>query len=218
MPSWLYFARRTGMIGDQWEQELARFEGQFQSIARALMLLRLRHIEEAHVLLEETRSSIGFEARGRPSQHPSVCSVLERYYYGVLAYYSFCIGEFETAGRQLSSAHEAVVAALTQSEFLLLLAADCQEFCYHQARVAHRQHDKDKAAEWVRQAEGMAMNELPLCCTRDGCQVFFSDLKDFVAALEPLTAEEHRLAREFIDMETRMNFLRRFIHQLEAVS
>jgi hypothetical protein len=209
-PAWLYFARRTGAAGDAWACNLEQHSDLLAKTMRALMLLRLRQLDEGYDLLEEVRKRIQSDL-----QVPrSVQSVLERHYYGVSAYYFFCIADFEQAQEQLVFADKAVVAAVSESPFLLLLSVDCQEFCYHQARIADKRGFQSEMRGWVERAKYMAMNQFPLCITEAGQPVFFSSFTAFFESLQPLSGVERELERQFTDIDVRMDFLRTFVPRL----
>lgn len=209
-PAWLYFTRRTGAAGSAWAGELEQYSELLSKATRALMLLRLRHLDEGYELLDVVRNRVQDERGLRRS----IRCVLERHYYGVVAYYFFCIHDFEQARRQLLRADQAIVAAITESWFLLLLSVDCQEFCYHQARISHKEGNESEMRGWIERAKSMATNKLPLCTTENGLPIFFSSFPKFFQSLEPLTSEERDLARQFLDIDVRMVFLKKFVPQL----
>lgn len=214
-PLWLLFAERVGHEGAAWTAAFQKYAPVMRVGNRGLKFMRLRQVEEGYNLLQQAKDMMD----SHEEIPASMLSVLNRYYYGILAYYSYCIEDFDLASHQLTLAEEWVVRAVSEAKCLLLLSFDCQEFCLHQARIAYKQGRWDEMHGWFGRARAMALNEEPLCKTRNGESIFFSSFDGFLDSLRPLTAEEEDLALDFTDLGRRIqffdNFTQRFMSKLE---
>jgi len=209
-PLWLYFAKRAGEEGRTWAAGFDKYASAMKLGNRALKFMRLHQVEEGYDLLQESKAMI--DDHGEiPS---SMNAVLRRYYYGVSAFYSYCIEDFEMASQQLTTALEAVVEAVSEAKCLLLLSLDCQEFYVHHARIAHKQGHLQEMQRWIDHARAMAANDEPLCRRRNGEAIFFSDFEGFLRAMEPFNEEEQDFARDFTGLGVRTTFIDSFLQRI----
>ncbi|HEX6904269.1 MAG TPA: hypothetical protein VF789_31455 [Thermoanaerobaculia bacterium] len=207
-----HFAARSGEAGKTWVQEYLRPEVQrpVQRIDEALLLMRRRKLDAGLERLQETT----LELRRLSELPPAVLSVLDRWYFGVLSFYQYCVEDFEAATGSLSRAEESVVAALSGCRFLLPLANHCHEFRLHHARIARNQRHWDEMWRHIEVARAMMEDRSPLCLLADGSAVGYSDLIKFYRALEPLSPQELDYLKEELNPELRIQLFQRFTHSL----
>jgi hypothetical protein len=210
IPLWLLFAERAGESGATWVRSFQKYADVVRVGNRGVKFMRLGQVEDGYELLQKARDIMDSHKSIPDSMH----AVLNRYYYGILAYYSYCIEDYELAAQQLTMAGNAIEEAVSEDSCLLLLAFDCQEFCFHHARITHKQCRWNERQEWINLARAMALNEEPLCKTHSGQSIYFSTFDGFLASLGPFNAEEQDYALDFTDVGRRINFINNFEQRL----
>ncbi len=131
---WVHFVARHSAAGRSWAEEYKlRCGDMYQEIRKSLELLRRRQITAGRETLTAARAGMG-ALEGVP---PSLAHVMDRWYYGALAYYFYCVTDFEAALDSLELANRAVEAAIGCEPLLLPLAHTCHEFSLHKARIAY---------------------------------------------------------------------------------
>jgi hypothetical protein len=206
---WLHFAERSGEGGKAWATAYRSHSEKLVLHDRALHLLREGQIEEG-------RQFLGLFSVSLRSLDPqsSVYAVMERWYHGVAGYYHYCVGEFGQAKESMNRAQQAVVRAISHAEWLVMLAIHCQEFCLHQARIARNERDWPEMNACVERARAMILDQLPLCEREDGKRIWFSSLRDFFAAMEPLNRDELHVVRQLVEPGERMRLFDQFVRQM----
>jgi hypothetical protein len=198
-----HFVALSGEEGRKWVEEYQQPRCQQVVLAtkQALVELRTWDVASGRALLDGARSALGSTCEASPS----VMFVLQRWYYGVLAFFQYCIEDFGAAGESLSRAQEAITSAIGSRRFLLPLANHCYEFRLHHARIARNRQRWSEMWSHVEQARGMADGRLPLCSLADGTPVALSTLAAYYCSLEAALSEEEKefLAGE-IDPEQRL--------------
>lgn len=207
---WLHFARRSGDEGSAWAAQYARLADTVELSRQALVHMQQRRLPEGCARLREYAGAL--EAMGEAT--PSLRCVLDRWYHGVAAYYFYCLEDFDRARREMELAHQAVVGAISEAGFLLMLSVHCQEFCLHQARIARNQRRWAEMRGCVERAGAMIVDGVPLCERRAGPPVFFSTLARFLRALEPLSAGERAAIRGLVEEDERRRLFDRFVRAL----
>jgi hypothetical protein len=198
-----HFVALSGEDGRRWaaEYQQPRCQQLVLTTKRALLELRAWDVESGRALLDEARSALGSN-RDAP---PSVLFVLRRWYYGVLAFFQYCVEDFGAAGESLSRAHEAIASAIGEHRFLLPLANHCYELRLHHARVARNGQRWSEMWDHIEQARGMADGRLPLCSLPDGTPVALSALAAYYGSLEAaLGAEEKEFLAGQVDPDQRL--------------
>jgi len=194
-PEWLHFAERSGREGREWAEEYRLHAVKLDLGLSALQHLREGRMEQGGELLKECISQVE-SVRGVPA---SQRAVLDRYRHGIEGYYFYCRGDFEGAERSMRLAHDAVALALSGARWLLLLAAHCQEFCLHRARIERNRRRWPAMQARISQARAMMCDRLPLCETEAGEKIWWSNFRPFFDALSPLTDEEARVANPLLN-------------------
>lgn len=210
---WFHFVRRSGEEGRLWVEEYRHRRPLEELSTRSLILLRGRRFDEGYELL----ARLGEALRSTEEIEPSVRSVLERWYYGVLGYYFYCLDSFDHAERAMVRAHDAVTAAIGERRFLLPLANHCHEFRLHRARIARNRRRWEEMRTHVEEVRGMMEGRIPLCVLCDGAEVRISTLREFYAAIpHPTEAEQGALAG-VLDDSARLRNFDRFVHAMYLV-
>lgn len=212
---WTHFVAASGHAGSRWVEDYRRPENWklVRLTDQALLKLRGRNIEQGGELLEQAGRQLARIRRVRRAA-AGVIPVLERWYYGVLAFQYYRQDRFDHAAQTMDRALEAVIAAVDAERFLVPLAHTCQEFHLHQARIARNRRrwaDMHRRIETVR---GMIENRLPLCVLGDGQPIFYTTLSEFYDSLGPLTEEEWSSVDGVVDIDLRRTFFHRFVREL----
>jgi hypothetical protein len=207
---WLHFAERCGAEGRDWAEKYRQHWPTMELGNQTLKKLREDKLEEGERLLQEFIRQVE-SVRGEPD---SVRAVLDRYRYGIEGYYYYCRKEFTPAQQSMRLAHDAVVRALSTSDWLLMLAVHCQEFCMHQGRIARNQHRWPEMQACIAEARAMMCDRSPLCETTDGRKIWWSNFKPFFDALAPLTDEETRIANTLLNPQERERLFDKFVRSM----
>jgi hypothetical protein len=208
---WLHFASRSGDAGRAWAQDYRRHADLVETSNDALDLMRRNELESGYARLRDYAA--GIEALDSPSR--SMRALLDRWYHGVAGYYFYCRGDFEYAERSMCAAHEAVVDAISEASFLVLVSVHCKEFRLHHARIARNRRHWPEMNEHVQHAWAMSADQEPLCTTRKGQPIFFTTIAAFLYSLKPLTTDEQDAIQPLVDGARRAVLLDRFVRELE---
>jgi hypothetical protein len=210
---WLHFASRASPAGRDWAAEYMRYASYVELTIQALELMQRGQTDKGAVLLEQFARFLGTFT----NMLPSIRAVMDRWYYGVAAYYNYCIRDFNAASKAMFTANEAIVQALSQEDFLILLAVHCQEFCLHQARIARNDKNWEKMYGYLDQARAMTEDQLPLCKTQDGQPIFFSSISSFLHSLGPLSLSEQESVRYLVQIHERRKAFEKFVSRLMRI-
>lgn len=204
---WLHFAERSGPEGQEWAEKYRQHWSTMELGNRTLQQMREGNLEQGGQLLQEFIAQVE-SVNGEPA---SLRAVLDRYRHGIEGYYFYSRSEFAPAQQSMRLAHVAVARALNTSDWLLLLAVHCQEFCLHQGRIARNQHRWPEMQARIAEARAMMCDGLPLCETEDGKKIWWSNFQPFFDALTPLTDEEARIANALLDLQERERLFDKFV-------
>jgi hypothetical protein len=191
---WLHFTARSGQEGETWAAGYRCHLDLVGLSQKALKLMRTGQMDAGYEVLQQFGS--GLEALNSPA---SMRAVMQRWFYGASGYYFYCVGRFDRAHEDMQKANDAVVEAVTHARFLIMLAADCQEFCLHHARIARNQRNWPVMQEHIGRAGRMIEGCLPLCQTAQGNSIYVSTLAAFVQSLGTLSVEEVEATRWLVD-------------------
>ena len=195
---WLRFVRQSGAEGAHWAAAYEQVAAIQQTCKDAVEVLRRRGLAEGSALLRRAHDELcGMDAEGMPA---SVRAVVDRWYYGAIAYYHYAREEYDDAGRCMDVAHETVVFALEQTGGCLIpLALDCWEFEMHRARIARERPDWPALRRHTARAVAMRDGRVPLCVLCDGTAIALCDVQRFYRALPDLTEEDRTLLAPIVD-------------------
>lgn len=209
---WPHFVARSGEEGRCWIEEYQRpeFRKVTEAVHRALYLLRGRKLDEGRACLAEAEAGLG----SLHGEAASILQVMERFYFGVLAFQQYCFDDFDGAAVSLDRAHEAVASAIGHCRFLLPLANHCHELRLHHARVARNRHRWPDMWRHIATAREMMEDRRPLCMLSDGIEVSFSTLKVFYEGLPGLDAEELTFLAGQLDPCLRLHLFEAFVQRL----
>ncbi|HYU32692.1 MAG TPA: hypothetical protein VEW48_11060 [Thermoanaerobaculia bacterium] len=210
---WLHFVSRSGDEGRRWAEQYRQPEIlEIDRLStRAVLALRTRRLEQGQALLRAVEERLpGTEAP------PSVLQVLNRWYYGAVAYEQYCRDDFERASESLDLADLALTAAISFQPMLLPLANHCQEFRLHQARISRNLRRWREMRSSIEVARKMTDSRAPLCMLHDGTAIHIADLCVFLLALELNDREREALAG-VLDPTLRLDLFERFVADLQAI-
>jgi hypothetical protein len=210
---WLRFVARSEEHGRLWVEEYRRPEVRAAEVRadEALALLRRRHLEEGRAELRCMEDLLG-----ALTVTPSIRYVLDRWYFGILAYYEYAIEDFDAAGESLRRADAAVVAALSIERTLIPLANHCQEFRLHQVRIARNRRRWQEMRQHIEVALAMTEERLPLCLLADGTTVGFPEIVAFYDSIPDFTEEEREVLSGMLDPVIRRRIFHRFVAEIYA--
>jgi hypothetical protein len=210
---WLHFIRKTGDDGRRWAEAYAQHRNVAHLCDEALTLLRRRRTAEGRALLE----AAGRARAALADAAPSIRSVMDRWYYGVLGYYLYTVDAYDQADQVMRQAADAVADAVGREPFLLPLAYHCHEFYLHRARIARNRMRWVEMREYVDEVRGMMESRVPLCSLADGTAVTVGDVQGFYRAFEPLTDEERAGCRTLVEDGALMAGFDRFVRTMYRV-
>ena len=210
---WLHFVRRSGGEGQRWAEDYLKSKPLEALSTRALHHLRARRFDEGWAPLEE----LGAALADGSARDPSVHSVLERWYYGVLGYWFYAQEAFDQADAAMARAHDAVTAALGLRRFLLPLGNHCHEFRLHRARIARNRQRWDEMRAHVNDVREMVVGRLPYTVLADGTPVLISDICGFYAALPDPGQEEITSVSRLLDDASRLADFEVFVRAMYRV-
>lgn len=195
---WLGFVRRSCAQGAAWATEYERVVPIQKTCQDAVEVLRRRGLEQGSALLRRAHEELcGMSGE---DMSPSVRAVVDRWYYGAMAFYHYARQEYDQAEHFMDVAHETVVHALEHGgEWLMPLALDCYEFEMHRARIARERPSWPALRRHAERAAAMRDGSVPLCTLRDGTPVVLGDVQRFYRALQDLTDEEREAVATIVD-------------------
>ncbi len=199
---WIYFVARRSDAGRDWAEEYhCRCGDVYQQVRASLGLLRKRQITAGWEALAAARASL----RDLGDLPPSLAHVMDRWHYGALAYYLYCVSDFDAAIEAIERADAAVAAAIECEPLLLPFAQTCHEFPLHKARIAYLKGRWREAREQVELAWQLLHDERPLCVLADGTTIYFSRLLEFYRQIPNLDAGEEATLRGVFNEDVRRN-------------
>jgi hypothetical protein len=204
---WLHFVARSGDEGRGWVERYGPARALEELATGALGLLRRKRYDDGYALLERLDEKM----RAAPWAEPSMRSVVERWYYGVLGYYFYCLDQFDPAEQAMMQAHEAVTAAVGSRRFLLPLANHCHEFRLHRARIARNRARWDEMRMHVDYVREMIVGGVPFCVLDDGTPVGISAIRAFYDAIPSLTDAERGSLKRLLDDTARLRAFEHFV-------
>jgi len=212
---WPHFVALSCDEGRRWVKEYRRPEclELTRWIGQALAWLRRGRVDDGCELLVRAEE----RARALAALSPSLRHVLDRFYYGALAYLHYCLEDFDTAQELLERSDDAVRAAIEERRFLLPLAVHCHEFCLQHARIARSRRRWQEMREHIARSRAMMQDRLPLCVPRDGAAVYVATVAEFYRSIPGLSAEELAALRDLLDDGRRLELFERFVAGLYAL-
>lgn len=207
--SWDYFVRRSS-AGRRWIREYERFGDVDDACWDALVALRGRDLEVGRQLLDGAQGILLYEA---PSAPDPIRWVLERWVFGVEAYYFYCINDFDGAELCLDRARRGVTSAVGALSFLLPLAEHYTDFELASARCARQQRRWEMMRRHIEVTRDMMTNRRPLCVLDDGSPIYARSVQQFYMSFD-LSEEEQRAAEPLIDDCARLRAFERSVRAI----
>ncbi|HET9210706.1 MAG TPA: hypothetical protein VFR03_09925 [Thermoanaerobaculia bacterium] len=181
---------------------------------RALQALRKRRLEEGYRELQAVEA-LFHAAEGATARE--VHHVLGRWYYGLLAYYFYCIEDYSGADTALDRGHEEVRQAVEKKRFLLPYAIECYEFWLQRIRIARNQRLWPEVWRRVEIARRIATGEQPCCVLSDGSRIDVMAVRAFYVGLEDLTERERQPLWRFLDETAIQRQFRSILSEIYAM-
>lgn len=208
-PNWFHFIAMSGEEGSRWVEAYRQPEYRHLTgeISRALQLLRKRQIETGGDILRKVADPL----RSLPPSCETIGLVLDRIYHPVLAYYYYCIEDYDAAEQALEAAGSALRRAILLRRFLLPLVDGFIDLTFQRARIARNRQRWVEARDCLRKVDGMIQGELPFCRLSDGTAIDLAGLRHFYNLL-PLAEEDRMMASYVFDD----NILRSVFEKTEA--
>lgn len=191
--SWYHFVGRAGPEGHAWIRRYVS-TGLADMNNEAVTMLRRKRIDEGRAVLERLKD--GMDALR--TDDPSIGAVLDRWYYGVLGYYFYCVARFDDAHAAMAQAQESVARAVESRRFLFPLVVDCYEFRLHRARIARNERRWNEMWDHIAAGRSMMAGRMPFCVLSSGAPFGIEDVKACYHELG-LTDDEREGVRHLID-------------------
>lgn len=190
-PNWFHFIALSGEEGHEWVREYRQPErlALAGEISRALELLRKRQIDIARDLLQDLEIPL----REVVAPCETVHLVLDRIYYPVLAYYHYCVEDYDAAEEALETAGNALRRGILLRRFLMPLADSFIDFTFQRARIARSRHRWVDLQHHLALVGGMTEGRIPFCRLCDGTPIDLAALRSFYLSM-PLTDEDRESA------------------------
>lgn len=199
--SWLRLVAASCEEGRRWREQYSHED--YKTLERnafhGLVLLRKGKIEAGCFVLASVESGL----RSVQSAPASILFILQRWYYGILAYAHYCCERFDEAMQALDQADGAVSGAIELAPFLLTFADHCFEFRLQRARIARNRRRWREMRNHIDEARKMIEGRLPFCVLRDGRAIYRQTVRDYCASL-PLLPEEKTGLGLAKDVEARL--------------
>lgn len=143
--------------------------------------------------------------------------VLGRFIYAGLAYYHYCLEEYDRAKEFIGKSADSVRLAVETDRGLLPFAVACLDMPLKLAQIARSQSHWKEMREHIAVARAMAEDELPLCVDGTGEPVFHSTIERHIRALlDP--DEEHSVALQYLtDLDFRGQVVDALVARLYAI-
>lgn len=169
----------SGEDGCRWMTEYQRCRPVTVPILSVIPILRRGDCETGARILAEAWESFGTM---EVPDH-SVRCVVERWYYGALAYLHYCRKEFDDADRVMVQAGGVMGEAVARRHFLLALADEAVEISFHRARIARNLRRWRVMREHIDEAWAMREGEIPYYVLPCGTSVWLRDVNEFLDSL-----------------------------------
>lgn len=208
---WVQLVSLHSCEGQCWAREYfaAPLEELRVLVARSLSLLRLREIAQAEVLLGRLDTILD-KLDGRAS----IEHVLERDFYGALAYYYYCIEDYVAASASLDLVTDSIRAAIAQDCFLLPFAQECPDVPHQKIRIARNQRLWRDMAHYVQVEREMLTSSRPLCTLSDGAHILYMDIEGYYRAIEGVDGSHCSHSALIVEQTHRT---RAFVASIEAL-
>jgi hypothetical protein len=205
---WAAMIAASGAEGRAWLDSYRRDQGSITLWVReSLGLLRDRRIDEGFELLRRAR------AQWLPLRalSPAVFYILGRFYYGGIAYYSYCAGDFVQAERRMRRAQWSIAQAVSIAPFLLPFTALCMDVPLKLVQVARARHRWAEMKEKVAEVREITADRQPLCTLRDGTAVYHASVGEHLRSLSGLDKSNDEAVQYLQDPEFRREVIDRML-------
>jgi hypothetical protein len=209
--SLFHFVSRSCSQGLEWVRDCPWTDyGELaQRIDQSMVSLRGRQLSAGFTLLEQVDGRLAL-LRGISAV---LCRMLERSYHGTVAYYHYCVDNFDAAEDALLRAQDAVVASIDLQPLLVPFAAHCTDLRLQRARIARNRERWYEMRQHVETARAMMEDQTPFCVLMDGTPIKLSTIKRFYQNIS-LSDEERGALSYILDDEVR---LERFEYSAERI-
>jgi hypothetical protein len=187
--NWLHFVSRSSECGANWINTFRERVGDHKDLGfRAVAAFQEHQFDKGLVLLDDYKKLIREQ-----HEREVIDYVLLRWYYA--AYYYYCSESYDDALNCLDLAKHSLELAIEERSFLVILAASCEEFCLHKARVARNRRRWREMKKYISAAREMIEGTRALCCLPSGREITFHDVNKFYFSIPNLSDEEREALR-----------------------
>ena len=195
---WFDFVQMSGTEGRRWVAGYARVQPLVKQILAPLELLRAGELETG----SERLARAGQALAGREFEDPSLRALLDRWYYGVLAFAHYARDEHDAADACIVRALDALVEAVRLRGCLLVMVDDAFELVLHRARIARNRRRWAEMWQHLDTADALRGGRRPYGEFGDGSPVWVSTLVDHLDNL-PVPPEAQPVLRRLQDPDER---------------
>jgi hypothetical protein len=211
---WVALVAASGPTGRCWAEEYWQVSGRILSL-----------IESAVDHLREQRPGQGWELlqqacaqrEALQETNPSGFLVFGRFIYAGLAYYDYCVEEYQRAEKHIEKAGDCIRLAVEAEGGLLPFAVVCLDMPLKLAHIARSQYRWREMREHIAVARAMAEDDLPLFTDGTGERIYHSTVEGHLKALlDP--SEGHGLSLQYLtDHGLRGQFVDALVGRLYAI-
>ena len=211
--NWLHFVSRSSECAADWIKSFRARVGDHKDLGfRAVAQFQQHQFKKGLVLLNDYKAIIRDEPNRDVFDH-----VMSRWYYAALAYYYHCTDSYDDALNCLDLAQHALEVSIEERPFLKILAASCEEFCLHKARVARNRRRWREMEKHIGFAREMVAGDRALCRLPSGREITFHDLEKFYLSIPNLSDEERNSLPFVNDAVYRLAKLEEFVGNLYVI-
>lgn len=169
-----HFVALTGATGAAWV-----------SAYRGHEVMELTRISEqsVHLMRRGELETAAAELRRVAARRPAIAdasstyaTVLDRFYFGALAYLSYCQGDLDSADRTLVQASAAIEHSIQLCRGLFPFAHQRVELRLQRARISRNRLRWDEMSDHVQACEAMVDGTAPLCLMADGSPLDYREM------------------------------------------
>jgi hypothetical protein len=193
---WLRILPFAGAEARAWAENFrsAGGEGALEALDLALKSMRERRLEEGQERLEACASRHLAALAALPG---SLAATLDGWYYSAEAYLHYCRNQPEEVFASFERQSRALLAAIEEAPFLVILASRFCDLALQKALVARNLHRWEEVERQIAEGREMLDNRRPLCTLGRG-EIYYSHLEEALARL--LREQEAQQAARKIDL------------------
>lgn len=210
---WTHFITLGSEAGRHWIEDYRQAGGIELTLwtEEALELLRHRRFAEGLSLLERAGERAA-TIEGGPTN--AIAPLMRRWHQAALAYYHYCVDDFDRAIESLEQADAAVRRAIEAEPCLVPLAPHCHEFRIQHARIARGRRRWPEMWRHLETARAMLEQRQPLCVLSDGTAIDYSTLARFYGPVSGYQGTDRKSLLALLETKYRLRYFEKHLHHV----